>query len=219
MNKIVMKNIVKKYGKGDSECVALKGVDITIKDGEFVAIMGSSGSGKSTLLNIIGCIDEATEGEYLLDEINCSSKSFNQLSSIRNEKISFVFQNFALIKELTVLENILLPLDYSKKKKKVDYTEYINMLGISDLTKKAVKKLSGGQQQRVAIARALVQGADIILADEPTGALDDENGNNIMKILTDLNKIEKKTILVVTHNPSIAEYCDRIVMMKDGKVV
>ncbi|MFR9241739.1 MAG: ABC transporter ATP-binding protein [Clostridium baratii] len=221
MDKIVMKNIIKRYGEDESECIALKGIDINIKDGEFVAIMGASGSGKSTLLNIIGCIDEATEGEYLLDGVECQNKTFNQLSKIRNEKIAFVFQNFALIKELTVLENILLPLEYGykKNKKKIDYIKYIDMLGIKDLTKKTVKKLSGGQQQRVAIARALVQGSDIILADEPTGALDDENSNIIMKILTDLNKKENKTILVVTHNPNVAAYCDRTITLKDGKIL
>ena len=212
MDKIVMKNIIKRYGEDESECIALKGIDLNVKEGEFVAIMGASGSGKSTLLNIIGCIDEATEGEYLLDGVECQ---------IRNEKIAFVFQNFALIKELTVLENILLPLEYGykKNKKKIDYIKYIDMLGIKDLTKKTVKKLSGGQQQRVAIARALVQGSDIILADEPTGALDDENSNIIMKILTDLNKKENKTILVVTHNPNVAAYCDRTITLKDGKIL
>lgn len=221
MDKIVMKNIIKKYGKDESECVALKGIDLNIKDGDFIAIMGASGSGKSTLLNIIGCIDGVTEGEYLLDGVKCQNKTFNQLSKIRNEKISFVFQNFALIKELTVLENILLPLEYGdkKNKNKTDFMKYIDMLGIKDLKNKAVKKLSGGQQQRVAIARALVQGSDIILADEPTGALDDENSSIIMQILTDLNKKENKTIIVVTHNPNIAAYCDRIITLKDGRIL
>lgn len=218
--KILLKGVSKVYGKKENKFKALKNIDLKIEDGELIAIMGASGSGKTTLLNIIGCIDELDDGKYLLDDQDCSNKNFDDLAQIRNEKISFIFQNFALIKELTVQENIMLPLEYRKEKKdfNIDFDEYIKMLGLKEILNKKVSKLSGGQQQRVAIMRSLVQGAEVILADEPTGALDEENGQKIMSILLELNKKENKTILIVTHNPNIAKFCNRVIHIKDGMI-
>ena len=218
--KILLKGVSKVYGKKENKFKALKNIDLKIEDGELIAIMGASGSGKTTLLNIIGCIDELDDGKYLLDDQDCSNKNFDDLAKIRNEKISFIFQNFALIKELTVQENIMLPLEYRKEKKdfNIDFDEYIKMLGLKEILNKKVSKLSGGQQQRVAIMRSLVQGAEVILADEPTGALDEENGQKIMRILLELNKKENKTILIVTHNPNIAKFCNRVIHIKDGMI-
>ena len=218
--KILLKGVSKVYGKKENKFKALKNIDLKIEDGELIAIMGASGSGKTTLLNIIGCIDELDDGKYLLDDQDCSNKNFDDLAKIRNEKISFIFQNFALIKELTVQENIMLPLEYRKEKKdfNIDFDEYIKMLGLKEILNKKVSKLSGGQQQRVAIMRSLVQGAEVILADEPTGALDEENGQKIMSILLELNKKENKTILIVTHNPNIAKFCNRVIHIKDGMI-
>lgn len=218
--KILLKGVSKVYGKKENKFKALKNIDLKIEDGELIAIMGASGSGKTTLLNIIGCIDELDDGKYLLDDQDCSNKNFDDLAKIRNEKISFIFQNFALIKELTVQENIMLPLEYRKEKKdfNIDFDEYIKMLGLKEILNKKVSKLSGGQQQRVAIMRSLVQGAEVILADEPTGALDEENGQKIMRILLELNKKENKTILIVTHNPNIAKCCNRVIHIKDGMI-
>lgn len=221
MSEISLKNISKIYKSKDLECIALKNINLNIKQGEFVSLMGTSGSGKSTLLNIIGCIDKQTSGEYFLDGLNCKEKKFNELSKIRNEKISFILQNFGLIKDLTVKDNINMPLEYRKNKKsskeKIDF--YIKSLGLTDILNKKVKLLSGGQQQRVAILRALVQDTDIILADEPTGALDEENSKNIMEILSDLNKNENKTIIVVTHDKDIANYTNRMISLRDGKIL
>ena len=218
--KILLKGVSKVYGKKENKFKALKNIDLKIEDGELIAIMGASGSGKTTLLNIIGCIDELDDGKYLLDDQDCSNKNFDDLAKIRNEKISFIFQNFALIKELTVQENIMLPLEYRKEKKdfNIDFDDYIKMLGLKEILNKKVSKLSGGQQQRVAIMRSLVQGAEVILADEPTGALDEENGQKIMRILLELNKKENKTILIVTHNPNIAKFCNRVIHIKDGMI-
>lgn len=218
--KILLKGVSKVYGKKENKFKALKNIDLKIEDGELIAIMGASGSGKTTLLNIIGCIDELDDGKYLLDDQDCSNKNFDDLAKIRNEKISFIFQNFALIKELTVQENIMLPLEYRKEKKdfNIDFDDYIKMLGLKEILNKKVSKLSGGQQQRVAIMRSLVQGAEVILADEPTGALDEENGKKIMSILLELNKKENKTILIVTHNPNIAKFCNRVIHIKDGMI-
>ncbi|MBE6050311.1 MAG: ABC transporter ATP-binding protein [Clostridium sp.] len=220
MSLLKAKNLYKIYGKDSSEVKAINGIDIEVERGEMIAIMGSSGCGKSTLLNILGCIDSPDRGEYFIDEVSVDFKKLNSLSKIRNEKISFIFQNFALIKDLNVLENIILPLRFRgipyKERVKIA-TKYLKELGIEDLKNKDVNKLSGGQQQRVAIARALTQESEIILADEPTGALDEENSIKIMEVLRDLNKKYKKTIVVVTHDKLVAGFCDKTLIMKDGQ--
>lgn len=221
MNVVVLKNIKKIYGKDTSKIIALNDVSLNIKKGSVTAIMGPSGCGKSTLLNIIGCIDTASYGEYYLCN-NLIENNLSKLSEIRNKKISFIFQNFALVKDFTVLDNVILPLNFRKmskfdKIKKAEY--YIEKLKISNLKNKKVCQLSGGQQQRVAIARSLAQETDIILADEPTGALDEENSYNIMQILINLNSESNKTIIIVTHNPEIAKLCDTTLKMKDGKII
>lgn len=221
MNIIQLKDISKKYGKGESEVIALKNVDLTIKNNEFLAIMGPSGSGKSTLLNIIGCMDVPTEGQYYLNGISIKNLSNNELSGIRNSTISFVFQHFALIKDYTVYDNIELPLLHRKisnKEKKKLILKYAAKLGIDDKLYNKPTELSGGQQQRVAICRALVSESKIILADEPTGALDQKTGRDIINLLRELNK-ENKTIIVVTHDPQIASSCDRTILINDSKII
>lgn len=219
MSIIKLVNIEKTYGKGNNEVKALKGINLEIEKGDFISIMGSSGCGKSTLLNIIGCIDTPTNGEYILDGENIDFNKINSLSDIRNKKISFIFQNFALIKDMTVLNNCILPLKFRKVKMKEKYNladKYLNELNIGDLKYKKVSELSGGQQQRVAIARALVQESDIILADEPTGALDELNSINILNILKKLNEKYNKTIILVTHDNLVSRYSKRKFFIKDG---
>ncbi|MGL6185800.1 MAG: ABC transporter ATP-binding protein [Clostridium chrysemydis] len=220
MSYLSLKNIKKIYGKNDYEVRALDGIDLEVNKAEMIAIMGASGCGKSTLLNILGCIDVPTSGEYFIDKKLVDFNKLSSLNEIRNKEISFIFQNFALIKELSVINNIILPLKFRKGNKK-DILEkaefFIKELGIEGLKNKNVRNLSGGQQQRVAIARALCQETDIILADEPTGALDEENSIKIMSILKDLNIKYGKTIIVVTHDNLVSSYCDRKLKMKDGR--
>lgn len=216
---IKLQNISKVYGKKASETRALKDVSLEVKKQEFIAIMGASGCGKSTLLNILGVIDKPTSGKYILNGEEIKFNNINKLSEVRNSKIAFIFQNFALINDMTIKENCLLPLRFRKEKKeeklkKVD--KYLKELGLSEMENKPVKDLSGGQQQRVAIARALVQDTDIILADEPTGALDEENTINILNLFCELNKKYGKTIIMVTHDKMVAEYAESIYIMKDG---
>lgn len=214
-----LKNISKTYGKGESATKALKSINLKIDKGDFCAIMGPSGSGKSTLLNIIGCMDTPTSGKYILKGEEVSKLKAKQLSRIRNEVVSFVFQYFALMDEYTVFDNIMLPLNCQKisskeKRERINY--YMKRLGIEKYSKKKPTQLSGGQQQRVAIARALVTNSDIILADEPTGALDSQTGEELMELLSEINK-QGKTILVVTHNENVAKYCKSIMWLKDGR--
>lgn len=218
---IKLRNITKTYGSKDSSIKALNNIDLNIDEGDFISIMGPSGCGKSTLLNILGCIDIQTSGDYMFKGNNIKDKTEKQMAFMRNREFSFIFQNFSLIKELNVVENILLPLEFSGKRK-VDLkkvNEYIDYLGISDLKKRKIFTLSGGQQQRVAIARALVQESNVILADEPTGALDQSNGFAITNILKTLNKKYNKTIILVTHDKDIAGYANKIIYMKDGKIL
>lgn len=218
---IRLKNISKRYLFGEVITNALNNVSLTIADGEFAAIMGTSGSGKSTLLNIIGCMDVPTSGEYHLDDRLVSELKSKELSEIRNKKISFVFQNFALMEKYTAYENIELPLINGRvpaKKRQTKVREAASRLGIEDQLRKLPKQMSGGQQQRVAIARALASGAEIILADEPTGALDKKTGAEVMEILKELNS-EGKTIVIVTHDPIIAERADRIITISDGRII
>lgn len=217
---IQLENISKIYKFDDVVTEALKDVSLTIENGEFVAIMGASGSGKSTLLNIIGCMDTATSGKYTLDNEVISELNSKGLSKIRNKKITFVFQNFALMEKYTAYENIELPLVNRKvpageRRKRV--LEIAKQLGIEGQLRKLPKQMSGGQQQRIALARALVSGADIILADEPTGALDHKTGIELMKILRNLNE-NGKTIILVTHDPAIAGYAKRIITISDGRI-
>ncbi|NRT92136.1 ABC transporter ATP-binding protein [Clostridium beijerinckii] len=222
MNIIELRDIKKIYGSGSAETVALKNINLSIKKGEMIAIMGPSGCGKSTLLNIMGGIDVPNNGTYFLNGQEINKLNFNKLAKIRNKNISFIFQEFALLKEFSVLDNVILPLNFRKitsKEKKLTALKYLEKLQIQDLANKKVMNLSGGQQQRVAIARSLIQESELILADEPTGALDQENGENIMNILKKLNKDEGKTIIIVTHDINIAKYCDKIINMRDGVII
>jgi putative ABC transport system ATP-binding protein len=217
---IQLENISKIYKFDDVVTEALKDVSLIIENGEFVAIMGASGSGKSTLLNIIGCMDTATSGKYTLDNEVISELNSKELSKIRNKKVTFVFQNFALMEKYTAYENIELPLVNRKvpageRHKRV--LKVAQQLGIEGQLRKLPKQMSGGQQQRIALARALVSGADIILADEPTGALDHKTGIELMEILRNLNE-NGKTIILVTHDPAIAGYAKRIITISDGGI-
>lgn len=217
---IELKNISKQYVFEDNTVNALHDVSLCIQSGEFIAIMGASGSGKSTLLNIIGCMDIPSKGQYIMDNQEVSSWNKNQLSKIRNKKISFVFQNFALMEKYTAYENIELPLEirhipfYQRKKEVIKAAK---QLGIEEQLGKFPRQMSGGQQQRVALARALVSGADIILADEPTGALDHATGIELMQIFVKLNQAGK-TIIMVTHDESVANYANRIIRLADGRI-
>jgi len=220
MSIIDLRNINKIYNEKKAGTIALKNINLKIERGDFVAIMGSSGSGKSTLLNIIGCMDIPTEGEYYLDDRLVTKLSNKELSRIRNLKLSFIFQNFALMKNYNVYDNVELPLIYrniSNKEKKNKVITYLRKLGIEDKIKSKPMELSGGQQQRVAIARALVSNADIILADEPTGALDSKSGKDLMELITDINK-QGKTIVIVTHDEKIASYCNKRIIIEDGNI-
>lgn len=218
---IELTTVSKIYQFEETTTCALKDISLLINKGEFVAIMGSSGSGKSTLLNIMGCMDKPTSGKYMLDGVDISSLNANELSTIRNTKITFVFQNFALMEKYTAYENIELPLAIRKvsltERKKL-IAETAKQLGIEAQLRKQPRQMSGGQQQRVALARALVSGADIILADEPTGALDHNTGEELMENLRRLNE-SGKTIVLVTHDPMIAQYANRIIVLSDGRII
>ena len=206
---------------GDNKLLALNNVDVSINEGEFVSIMGSSGSGKSTLMNIIGCLDVPSNGDYFFRENNISKFSSNKLAELRNKDIGFIFQNFNLLPRLNALENVILPLLYSGKSSKERTKlalEALENVGLKDRTHHRPNQLSGGQQQRVSIARAIAGTPKLILADEPTGALDSNTSLEIMKILNDLNK-SGITIVLVTHEDDIAKYGSRIIRMKDGKII
>lgn len=219
MTVIELEKIGKTYGKGESATQALSNVSLKIEEGEFWSIMGPSGSGKSTLLNILGCMDVPTEGNYFLKGEKINDYTAKQLSRVRNQTISFVFQQFALLNEYSVYDNIELPLFCRKlsrkeRRERIDY--YMKRLGIEGLGKKKPTQISGGQQQRAAIARALVTEADIILADEPTGALDQKTGAELMGLLQEINE-EGKTILLVTHDEKVADCAKRRLYIEDGK--
>ncbi len=221
MNKIIeINNINKYFGEGENRVHILKNISLEIKKGEFVAIIGQSGSGKSTLMNIIGCLDRATDGSYKTSGKEISNFTKDELSKLRQQKFGFIFQRYNLISTLTAQENTALPAIYagiSEEDRNKRALELLNKLGLNDRTKNKPNQLSGGQQQRVSIARALMNGGEIILADEPTGALDSKSGNMVMEILTNLHK-EGHTIILVTHDKYIAEYADRIIEIKDGEI-
>lgn len=219
---IKLNNIVKVYNpKKANEFKALHEVSCEIQDGEMVAVIGQSGAGKSTLLHILACIDSYQKGEYVIDGTLVKNLSERQYAKIRNEKIGMVMQDFALVEDFTALENVMIPLNFSKRKikgKKEKALEALKSVGIDDLAKKPCNKLSGGQKQRVAIARAIVNDPSMILADEPTGALDTKTSDEIMELFKSLNK-EGKTIVIVTHDPKVANQCDRIIEISDGRIL
>ena len=218
---IKINSLSKEYVMGDNKLLALNDVTITINEGEFVSIMGSSGSGKSTLMNIIGCLDVPSSGDYFFRDNNISGYNSNKLAELRNKDIGFVFQNFNLLPRLNALENVILPLLYSGKNLKERNKLALDALegvGLSDRINHRPNQLSGGQQQRVSIARAIAGSPKLILADEPTGALDSKTSLEIMKILNDLNS-KGITIVLVTHENDIAKYGSRIIKMKDGKII
>lgn len=218
---IKLENITKIYNEKVDNTKALDSVNLTINDGEFVAVMGTSGSGKSTLLKIIGCMDSPTSGIYYLDDTEVTACSRAKIHKIRKQKIGFVFQHFALMDYYTAYENIELPLlaaNVKRKERKKIILRQMEYLGILSEKDKLPGKMSGGQQQRVAIARALVTDADIILADEPTGALDQKTGHEVLELLKEINRTGK-TVVIVTHDENIARMTDRIITISDGKIV
>ncbi|WP_102338960.1 MULTISPECIES: ABC transporter ATP-binding protein [Vibrio] len=218
---VELSNIGKHYSNGDTEIRALDGVDLLIEKGEFLSILGPSGSGKSTLMNMLGCLDKPTEGEYQLDGKNVAALSANDLAGIRNQKIGFVFQSFNLLEYASALDNVALPLVYSgikAKERRKRAAALLEQVGLGDRLDHKPNQLSGGQKQRVAIARALVNDPQIILADEPTGALDSKSGAEIEALFNQLHA-EGRTLIIVTHDNSLAERTKRIVTIKDGKVL
>jgi len=219
---IVLENIVRIYKIGEVEVPALKGISYSIERSEFLAIMGPSGSGKTTLMSILGLLDRPTSGRYFLEGEDVSSLSKDQMAAIRNKKIGFVFQNFNLLSRTTALENVELPLLYSNvnsKESKDRALAALAKVGLKGWEYHRTNQLSGGQMQRVAIARALVNEPSIILADEPTGNLDSKNGAEIMDVFTRLNREQKITLVMVTHDPVIASYARRRLYLKDGQII
>lgn len=220
---IRMTDIVKNYYIGTpNELHIIKKVSITVREGEFVSIVGASGSGKSTLMNMIGCLDRPTSGEYMLDGTPVANMTDNELSDVRNRKIGFVFQTFNLIPRSDALRNVELPMLYAgidRKKRSARARELLEMVGMGDRMNHQPNELSGGQKQRVAIARALSNDPAIILADEPTGALDSATGRLVMDLFHRVHREDGKTIVLITHNPELAEETQRIIELKDGTVV
>ena len=220
---IQTKNLSKIYNEGKSnECRALDSVNLEIKDGEFVAIMGKSGSGKSTLMHLIAGVDYPTSGQVEIDGKEINKLSEKQLSQFRNKEVGIIMQQFFLIEECSVIENVRMPLDFAREKikdKDERAVKLICQMGLKDYVKKKVRELSGGEKQRVAIARALVNDPEILLADEPTGSLDSENSDNIMQLMQRINQKFNKTIIVITHEKDIAKYCDRLIVLSDGKII
>ncbi len=218
---IEFKNLVKTYGVGDAKTNALNGVNLSIKEGEFVAIMGASGSGKSTSMNMIGCLDKPTSGEYLFNGINVENLNRNQMALLRRNFLGFVFQSFNLLGRTSALENVELPLVYRKvplKQRKEMAFEALKKVGLESVVYNTPAQLSGGQQQRVAIARAIVSNPLVLLADEPTGNLDSIKSMEIMNLLKRLNEEEKITIIMVTHEEEMASFASRTIYFRDGHI-
>lgn len=218
---IELKGIVREYRNGDVVTPALTGIDLCIGKGEFAAVMGASGSGKTTLLHIMGCMDAPTSGTYRLDGEHLERASEKRLSAIRGQKISFVFQHFALLEDCTAAENVALPLlrqRMSGAERRAKVLAALEQVGIADLARRKPSQLSGGQKQRTAIARAMVCGADILLADEPTGALDSRTGAEIMGVFQELNRMGK-TIVIITHDRQVASCANRLIEMQDGRII
>lgn len=220
---VELKNVYKIYSMGEVNVNALNGADLKITKGEFASIMGPSGSGKSTMMHIIGALDLATSGKVFIDNIDLSTLSEDQLSVIRGKKIGFVFQDFNLIPTLTAIENVMLPMLFQEEKMDEDKRQkhcegLLSLVGLGDRIDHKPFELSGGQQQRVAIARSLVNSPEIVLADEPTGALDSKSSEEIMDLLVDLNK-EGKTVIIITHDKNVAKYTKRNIFLKDGKII
>ncbi len=220
---INMRGIVKRFYIGTpNELTVLKGIDLDVYEGEFVAVVGASGSGKSTLMNIIGSLDRPTEGEYILDGIDITKAKDAELSGIRNRKIGFVFQTYNLIAKTNAIKNIEVPMLYAGtgiKERNRRAMELLKLVGMEDRVHHLPEELSGGQKQRVAIARAMANDPAIILADEPTGALDSSTGRMVMDIFHKLHEERGKTIILITHSPELAEECGRIVTIKDGEII
>ncbi len=217
---IELKNVCKSFKLGDQVVKALGNINFSVRKGEFVAIIGPSGSGKSTMMNILGLLDVADSGEYLLDDLSIKEASDSTLADIRNKKIGFIFQSFNLLPKMNALENVQVPLMYrgiSKKESQKKAYEYLEKVGLKGREKHMPSQLSGGQQQRVAIARALIGEPEIILADEPTGALDSKTGHEVMDLLQELNR-EGQTIILITHDINVANKAKRILKMMDGKL-
>lgn len=220
MTEIKLENVVKEYKMGETLVEALRGVDLTIKEGDFAAIMGPSGSGKSTLMNMVGALDKPTRGKVSFEDTDISKYTENQLALLRGKKVGFVFQKFNLIPTMTALENVALPMLFQDKPKKFREERAADLLeevGLGDRLNHYPNELSGGQQQRVSIARSLANDPEVILADEPTGNLDSKTGENVMNLLTKLNKEERKTIIMVTHDKNDAKYADYTINIKDGQ--
>lgn len=219
-NVILVKELRKIYKIGEIEVHALDGVSFNIERGEVVSIMGPSGSGKSTLMNLLGCLDHPTDGSYNLDGEEVSELDDDQLAGIRNRKVGFVFQSFNLLPRQTALANVELPMRYAgdvpDRRKRA--TEALESVGLTDRVNHRPTELSGGQQQRVAIARALVNNPSILMADEPTGNLDSKSGKEIMELLLNLNRDKGTTLIIVTHDPKIAEQTQRVIRLRDGKI-
>lgn len=219
---ITLKNIYKIYVNGDTTTYASNNVSLHIDKGEFVAIVGQSGSGKSTIMNIIGCLDVPTKGEYLLNGVDVSTMDDDELAEIRNKMLGFIFQQYNLIPKLTVLENVELPLLYAglnPDDRHERATKSIERVGLAGKEKNYPSQLSGGQQQRIAIARALINQPDIVLCDEPTGNLDVKSGEEVMQLLETLCKEYGKTIIIVTHDINVANRCDCVINISDGRIV